>query len=744
VNTPRRSPVRIHLLVPFAFIATFGTAVSTFAQTITGRVVDPSGQPLPRAYVRAIPPDRSSATGAFTDSDGRFKLQTGPANCTIEVTLTGFESATAPCTDRPLEVKLDLAPVREHVVVSATRSEVPASEIGNSVSVFDAADLDRRQYPPVADVLLASPGVAVERTGAHGGVTSMYVRGGESNYNKVLLDGIPLNEPGGTFNFNNVTSENLERIEIVRGAQSALFGSDAMSSVIQLVTARARPGTPLQGSLGAEGGSFGTGRFTGGVRGTAGKADYSLGAAHYTTDNDVANNEFRTTTISASAGSQLTGSASLRAVFRTEFGKSGVPGQTSFGRPDMDAFFDRRDIVGGVTFSHQISSSLRQQAIYGLSSTRQQSTNLLLDAPYTPEFEGHASPFEFFDFAYDSRSYLHRHYASYQADWFPIQGDTSAGTQHTTFAADWDGERGTLRDELAGDETHASRDNVGFTFQHQALWRRVSASGSVRFEHNDSFGNAGVPRASVAVVAHRSSGTFGETRVKASAGTGIKEPTILQSFSRNDFFLGNPDLEPERSRTIDTGIEQRLVHDRIKMELTWFDNHYRDIISTRTLSFNPFRSQYFNIGEAKARGVEITTEVAPVSGLRARAGYTLTASEVTDSEADSSTVFSVGHWLFRRPRHSGFTELSWTDRRISVDLFGSIIGQRVDSDFSSLIPAITVNGGHTTWDVRASYAMARRLTLTAAIDNLTDADYMEPLGYPALGRAVRVGIRAGF
>jgi len=736
--------VRIHLLVSFAFLSTFATAVSGFGQTVSGRVIDPSGQPLPRAYVRAIAPDHSSANGSFSDIDGRFTLQAAAANCTIEVTLTGFENATAPCTGRPIEVKLSLAPVREHVVVSATRSEVPASEIGNSVSVFDGDDLNRRQFPPVADVLLGSPGVAVERTGAYGGVTSVYVRGGESNYNKVLLDGIPLNEPGGTFNFSNVTSENLERIEIVRGAQSAVFGSDAMSSVIQLVTARARPGTPLQGSLSAEGGSFGTGRFTGGFRGTAGKADYSLGAAHYTTDNDVPNNEFRTTTISASGGSQLTGSASLRAVFRTEFGKSGAPGQTSFGRPDMDAFFDRRDVVGGVTFSHEISPNLRQQATYGLASTRQQSTNLLLDAPYTPEFEGHVSPFEFFDFAYDSRSYLHRHYATYQADWFPIQGDTAAGTQHTTFAADWDGERGTLRDELAGDETHASRNNVGFTFQHQALWRRVSASAGVRFEHNDSFGNAAVPRASVAVVAHRSSGTFGETRLKASAGTGIKEPTILQSFSRNDFFLGNPDLEPERSRTIDAGIEQRLARDRIKVDLTWFDNHYRDIISTRTLSFNPFRSQYFNIGESKSHGVELSGEFAPTVRLHARFGYTLTASEVTDSEAAGDTVFAVGNWLFRRPRHSGFAQVSWTDNRLSLDLFGSMIGKRVDSDFSALIPPITVNEGHTRWDVRASYAIGHRLALTGAMDNVTDADYMEPLGYPALGRAVRVGIRAGF
>ena len=117
---------------------------------------------------------------------------------------------------------------------------------------------------------------------------------------------------------------------------------------------------------------------------------------------------------------------------------------------------------------------------------------------------------------------------------------------------------------------------------------------------------------------------------------------------------------------------------------------------------------------------------------------------MTDSEAADSTVFAVGNWLFRRPRHSGFAEASWTNRRVSLDVFGSIVGQREDSDFSSLIPPITVNEGHTRWDVRASYEISRGLAVTAAIDNLADAAYMEPLGYPALGRAVRVGIRAGF
>jgi vitamin B12 transporter len=743
VNTPRRSPVRIHLLVLPAFVFTFLLPDPAAAQTVSGRVLDPSGRPLPRAYVQLVA-GADENNGVFTETDGRFRLETSRMDCHLQVTLTGFTSAMVPCEARPADVTLALAPVREAVVVSATRSEVPAAQLGASVTAFDGADLEKRQLPLVGDLLAASPGIRVARTGAYGGVTTAYVRGGESNYNKVLLDGIPLNEPGGTFNFNNLTSINLERIEIVRGAQSALFGSDAMSSVIQMVTRRARPGAPLQGSFAAEGGSFATGRIQGGISGGAGRTDYSLGLAHLSTDNEVPNNAFRNSTVSASAGTELGPSATLRGVLRAEIGKAGAPGQTAFGRADGDAFFNRRDVVAGVTLKHDLTANLRQQMTYALAATRQRSANLELDPPYTPEFEGRRAPFEFFDFLYDSRTSLHRHYASYQADWHPAIGSSAAGTQQTTFAADWDGERGDLRDELAHETTTVSRNNVGITVQQQALWRRVFATGGVRFEHNASFGNAAVPRASIAMTAHRSRGAFGETTLKASAGKGIKEPTVLQSYSRNSFFLGNPDLRPERSRTVDAGIEQRLGHDRAKVELTWYDNRYHDIISTRTISFNPFQSQYFNLGETRARGLELSGEVAPVAGFHLRGGYTLTASEVIDSAAPADTVFGVGHWLFRRPRHSGFFEASWTDARASLDLIASIVGRRVDSDFSSLEPAIIVNRGHTTWDVRAGYRLSRSVALTLAIDNLTDRAYMEPLGYPALGRAIRAGVRTGF
>jgi vitamin B12 transporter len=248
----------------------------------------------------------------------------------------------------------------------------------------------------------------------------------------------------------------------------------------------------------------------------------------------------------------------------------------------------------------------------------------------------------------------------------------------------------------------------------------------------------------VAYVARQSNGTLGDTRVKASAGLGIKEPTLLQSFSSSPFFLGNPNLEPERSRSVDVGVEQRLLSDRARLELTWFDSRYRDIISTRTISFNPFTAQYFNIGLTRARGAELSAEFTPADGFSVRGAFTRLDSRIIDSTSSFSKVFAPGQWLFRRPRHSGHVGVAFTRSRLSADVTGVFVGGRVDDDFASLDPPLLFNDGYTTWDVRAAYKLAGPLSVTLAADNLADVDYMDPLGYHALGRSFRVGARVGF
>lgn len=708
---------------------------------VNGVVVDASGRPIPRATISVIGRDGRTAAVVFTDGEGAFRIAGAPDGCRIHAALSGFQPASADCrTDAPIALTLPIAGVAENIVVSATRTEAPSGQVASAVTVFDEAQIERRQAPPLAELLRSAPGTTVVRVGAPGAVTSLFVRAGESNYTKVLLDGIPLNEPGGGFNLSNVTTENLDRVEFVRGANSAVHGSDAMTGVIQLFTRRGRTPRP-EFRLRAEGGSFASTRGSAGLSAKTGRVDYSADLTGFSTDNEIANNQFRNATLSGSAGADLGRGATLRVVARAERGTTGVPGQAAFGRPDRDAFFRRHDSVWGTSFDQHIGA-LHHRASYGLAASDQASTNLGIDPPYTPAFEGRTAPFEFSDFPYDTRSKLRRHHASYQVD--GTMASTRVGTHVATALIDWDGQRATLRDALADVSVPASRNNVGVSLQHQALWSRVFVTGGVRFERNASFGNATTPRVALAWYVHTGDGAIGSTRLSASAGRAIKEPTMLQSFSPNPFFLGNPDLQPERiDRALEAGIEQRFAKDRLRVGASWFDNRYRNIIAPRTISFSPFVSQFFNIGLTTARGAELSADVVLVSGFRAKTGYTFTDSEIVESTS-TSAVFRAGNTAFRRPRHSGFVNLAWGGARGSIDLSGALVGGRVDSDFSSLVPAITFNERYTSWDLRASARVTRVFSLTAAIDNLTDSDRMEPLGYPVLGRAFRFGVRARF
>lgn len=725
---------------PFFCLLFSLVALPVAAGPLTGHVADATGRPLPRALVRVLDPTGKPLAETFTLANGTFTIDTSASDCRLEASLTGFSTASLPCA-AAVEFKLALAPLHEAVLVTATRGETPASQLAASASVFPLEEIERRNTPPVADLLVTSPGVTLSRSGGYGNVTSIFVRGGESNYNKVLLDGIPLNEPGGTFNFSNVTSENLDRVEIVRGAHSALFGSDAMSSVIQMFTRRAGVGEAPQLGGDIEGGSYGTWRVRGSARGTAGPFDYSFSGAHFATDNRQPNNEFENDTATASVGYQLSPRASLRGVFRAEVGNAGTPGQTAFGRPDMDAEFNRRDFVGGVTFLQDTSTAFRHRATYGLAATRQSSANLVEDPPYTPEFEGRVAPFEFSDFPFHSRNSLRRHYATYQADWTIRGASLSTGVHQVTGAVDWDGQRGTLEDVLAESSTDISRNNFGLTLQHQGSWPRVFTTVGVRLEDNESFGRSAAPRGSVAVIARRSDGALGETKLKVSGGKGIKEPTALQSFSTSPFFLGNPELEPEEAVSFEFGIEQRFAQSRGRVEVVWFDNRFENIIATRTISFSPFTSQFFNIGKTEARGLEFVATAASARGIQARGGYTFLDSEVTESRTPQDPVFGIGQSLFRRPRHSGFVAVAADAGRVSVSITGVFVGRRVDSDFSALVPAMIENEGFSTWDVTGAVRLSQALSLTFALMNLADADYMEPLGYVALGRRATFGVR---
>jgi vitamin B12 transporter len=715
---------------------------------VAGTVVDQSGRAVPRAYVRALDSSGAESAAGFADEAGQFELKTTATGCRVEATLTGFQPASLPCPSagpaQPVRLVLHVAPIQETTIVTATRTEAPTSQAGASATVFEAEDLERRQMPLLADLLAETPGAMVVRSGGAGSVTSVFVRGGESDYNKVLLDGVPLNEPGGTFFFSNLTTENLDRVEVVRGAYSSLFGSDAMASVIQLFTKRGDRGARRrQVSAQIDGGTYHTLHTSAAISGATGRLDYNFGAARFDSDNRVPNSALGNTTLSANVGVPLAETATLRFIGRGELEHVGTPGPTAFGRPDLDAFFERHDGVGSVTFDQQLTRAFRQRASYSLTASRQQSTNLVADPPYFATFGTLVARNPSSDFLNDSVAHLKRHYASYQADWRLTAG-SPRGDQLLTLLADWNGERATQENRLFPSQTTNSRNNFGMSAQQQMLWPRLFITVGGRIERNENFGTAAVPRATAVFVARQSSGAAGESRIRISAGTGIKEPTMTESFSVSPFFRGNPDLKPERSRSVEVGVEQRLARDRAKFELTYFHNRFRDIISLVTTNPATFEGQYFNVGVNRAQGLEAGVELAPFPALRAHGGYTLLETKIVESSQPASPLFGLGQQAFRRPKHSGFAGVSLNVRRFNASLNGVFVGKFVDSDFGLFSPPLTENPGHTTWDTRVAVTVTPRLTGTLAVDNLTDRDYSEPFGYQPLRRVIRAGLRVTF
>ncbi len=718
------------------------------AATIQGTVLDPEGAEVPGAAVRLFSTGGSEIAHTVTGERGQFLFQSlASGNYTVKVSLAGFgETAASASAGENIHLVLPLAPVHERVVVTATRTAAATSQLGASTSVITRKQIVDRDTPFVSDLLQSLPGITVVRNGAPGGVTSVFVRGGDSDYNKVLLDGIPLNLAGGAFDFSTLGTSNLDRVEVVRSAESALFGSDAMTSVIQLFTRRGGKETKRPHfSFSGEGGKNSTWDGRGSVTGGDGPFDYTLEAGKFSTGNQVPNDFFHVATLSANLGLKLGKATTLRAIMMGNFGLAGTPGQTAFGPPITDASFLTRTGYGAFSIHNQTTSSWDQQLTYTYSRSRQISLDLGQNPPFTPSYDGRTAAYPYYDYATNYLDDEWRDHVSYQSDWEGSPFGGRFGQHVDTFAFDWDGEHGFLVDRFAQDPaTRARRDNFGYTFQDQMLLGRLSLGNGVRIDDNGSFGTVVVPRSSLAYQLRSGGGFWGATTLKFNFGLGVKEPSFLESYANSPYFVGNPNLAPERTRTLDYGVEQRFLEGRGRLELDGFDNLFRDQIAFETTNFQTFSGTYFNIGRAKAKGAEVSLELAPLKALRAIGSYTYLDSEVIESGNPYSPALQAGRWLLRRPRHSGSLQVLWNWRRMNVTSTTVFVGRRQDSDFVGLEPPLLWNNGYTDSDLSWSYRSFGHVTYYGMVGNLLNQKYMEALGYPALKRTYRAGIRLEF
>jgi outer membrane cobalamin receptor len=710
-----------------------------FAGSVTGQVEDPVGMPVAGVRLFLFNESESLVSKATTDQQGWYRFQSvKPGNYSIFVRESGFARQTIAVqlqSDEEVQndIILKLEPLQQDLVVTATRTETPSSLLGSSVTEISESEIGARRSLSVAELLRSVPTVNVSQVGGRGNLTSLFMRGGDSDYTKVLVDGMPLNQPGGAVDLSHLSITNIEKVEIVRGAQSALYGSDAITGVVQIFTKKGdlekrRPEIGLT----VEGGSYNSLRAGAGLSGGVGLLTYSAQFQHFETDNRVPNDDFHNSSFSSRLDFETSQNSSLALVARVERGRTGVPGPTAFGPADLDAYYQKRDFLAGLRWTQRVSDTWSQHASYSQSYVNQLSENPIASPPFIPSYKGHVAAIPYYDFPYSSLNATRRHDLSYQGDFVLSTHLLSAGL-------DFEEECGTIG------EIRASRTNLGYYLQDQYIWRqRLSFTGGLRFEDNGSYGFAAVPRLSVAYLLRRGSSSdwFGMTRPKTSFGSGIREPNFIESFSQNPYFKGNPNLTPEKTRSFEAGVEQEILRDKIRAEVNFFSNRFNDLIVYQVTDYLTYEGSYFNLAKSQASGVENIVEAMAGPHLRISAGYTYLNSKVVQSANSFDPVYREGVRLLLRPTHSGYLGLNWTTSRWFLNAAAVFVGNRAASDFVGL--GLTEVSGYTKLDLTGSYQISAKVDFYTVLENFLNQEYFEALGYPALKFNFRSGLRLKF
>jgi outer membrane cobalamin receptor len=751
-NTPKRRPVKVRPVFLF-LTAIFFFSTSVLAGPVTGRVVDPDGRPVAGATVMLVggaAPLRTAVTnarGEFTiasPDDGRYELR---------VAAEGFRAEPVPVEatsgSRDLgEVRVAVSAVTESVVVSAAQVETPLSQAAASVTVVSGTELTARQIHTVADALRAVPGMTVIRYGGIGALTNVFPRGGESDYTLVLVDGIQANTFGGDYDFGHLSTENIERVEVVRGPQSALFGSNAMGSVVRIVTRR---GGPIRVAASFEGGSFGTSRASTSAAGSRGAWEWGGSAERLSSDGHngkrtaageaVSNDDYTRHLGSFAGGWRGDSGALVRGDIRVSRDERGFPGP--FGTNPVGAYFgidtasrgtnDR--LLASVSGLFPLGSRVRVHA---------QLTHGRLDSDFASAFG-------------PSGLVSRRVGARFQTDITRSDAlDFSAGV-------DVQRERtgSTFITGVAG-EVPVKRHVAGYFAE--GRWRsgqRLFVTAGVRLDDierdaieadqvgfsarpalpADSVVSAN-PKISAAWFARTAAGSF--TKLRAGAGTGIRPPNGFEIASTD-----NPYLKPERSRSAEFGVDQAVAGGRGLIEATAFFNNYDDLI----VAVGSFResSAYRtdNISNARSRGLELAGTARARAGatmdVQVRASYTWLDTTIlaVDRAGAAPPPFEVGDPLLRRPRHQFSTEALVTSGRATAFLQGGGRARTVDIEPSlgTFHPFFFDAPGYQVWNAGGSFRVHRSVEVFGRIDNLFDRAYEEALGFPGHGRGAFAGLR---
>jgi iron complex outermembrane receptor protein/vitamin B12 transporter len=783
-------------------LAAFTVATPLLSQTtgdrIHGTVHDPLGAVVANAHVDLLSEGKVQAS-ATTDATGVYTLTAANiGRYTLRVTAATFDATLTPV--RVLhpgsEIVVDLTVATptdtQQVTITATGTATPEAQIGASLTVLTAQDMTDKLE--VQEPLRLVAGVQITQTGQMGGTTGLNIRGGETDANKVLIDGVSANEIGGGVEFANLGAVGISSIEVLREPNSALYGSDALAGVVLLTSTRASQ-TPLPLlTYAGDAGNFRTYRNEVTAGAVVRQFDLYSAFARVDTRNSLPDSKFHNATYAGNFGYAPNASNDIRFTTRQIAVSGGQPGQFALNAIADDSLEKDQDHYYTGAWNNQATTRWHNLLRYGgirLNSTFYTGAPTGIPDGYgdydgklvtitgangysvtgqTVFQYGPAAPFLSTtkrDFVYAQTDYrLNPHLVALGA--FKYENESgSSGSQGSTA------------------ET-IQRGNYSYTLQFSGdFFNRLFYSVGTGLEDNGLFGFAGTPRASLAYYLLRPSsiGVFTGTKLHGSFGKGIKEPSIFQqSYSLYGALAGNSlqatvsPLGPETSRTYDGGLDQQMFSGRVRLGVTYFHNEFTNVVqnvpqsalstfylSPAVIAVFPYGT-YLNASSFRAQGVEFETEYRISSHLFARGGYTYTDAVVQRSFASAATgtnfpTIAIGAYAplagarpFRIAPHTGYFSLNYNRSKFYSSLTGTLVGRRDDSTFASdlyfgnslLLPNRNLDGAYQKLALGGGYQITPRLSIYTNMENLLSEHYFEAFGYPALPFTFRSGIKLNF
>src|SRR5438067_1024616 len=592
----------------------------------------------------------------------------------------------------------------EPIVVTATRFDIPLELSPASASEITSEDFEQKQIERVSDALREVPGLSVVQTGTAGQLTSVFIRGLRSEHTQVLLDGIPINQGlQGAFNFADLTTDDIARIEVVRGPQSTLYGPRALAGVIQIFT---QQGTGTPGAMvAAEGGSYDSFREWGQSDGKIGNFDYSVGASRLDTDNARPNNNYRNTAAITDVGWSPNQQLRIGSLFTYSVSDTGNP-NTIFDPRPIDHFLTERWLIGP-HIDWKATDWWDHKFIFSYDHERQ-----LND----PNQDGFVGP---------TRALFERTQVDYQNDLRPTSWLTlTSGFFYSRVNA---GQERPFVLQIFGPQPTFVSDHTeeiaGFLQATLTPIENLIFVAGGRFDHFNQFGN---------VWTYRFAGSYKidktNTTLHSSIATGFSPPS-----SQDKIFGNNFGLKPERDLGWDMGIEQRLWENRVAVGLTYFHNDLSNVIGFNGLF------QTLNLGAAEKQGLEAELRAQPIENLVFSTSYTYLDAQKTSS-ADISQP--QGARLPRRPRNEVYVSASYLWwKRLRTVVEAKFVNAREELNFGG--PNFDIED-YSFVNIAAEYEVNPHFSIFGRIDNLTNEHYSEVFGFPALGRAAYGGVKVRF